>query len=310
MLTALPLALPPTAAPAPTPTAGEEVATEGGFAAEMAREGDPTPEEEDITAMALAALSCAPPPATLTAAPVEGGAAELAITTTSPAVAPPDPSPPEEGAPSEGPTPPSAEAAVRMQMADEAGDSTDAGEEGKAEAAPKETPRPAPSVPPLLTADTAPAAQSPVPLPAPAAAHSVTHPHADPPPAMARQITEGLSAALADPAAGDQIELVLRPEELGRVRFELRGEGDRLMVTLTADRPETMDLLRRHLPDLLAELEQAGYGGASLDFGQPGHSDRPPPTEAAQAVRAATDLSEPLPPQPGLTGSGGLDLRF
>ena len=197
-----------------------------------------------------------------------------------------------------------------MQMADEAGDSTDAGEEGKAEAAPKETPRPAPSVPPLLTADTAPAAQSPVPLPAPAAPHIVTHPHAEPPPAVARQITEGLSAALAEPAAGDRIELVLRPEELGRVRFELRGEGDRLMVTLTADRPETMDLLRRHLPDLLAELEQAGYGGASLDFGQPGHSDRPPPTEAAQAVRAATDLSEPLPPQPGLTGSGGLDLRF
>lgn len=56
-----------------------------------------------------------------------------------------------------------------------------------------------------------------------------------PPPA--RQLAEAVSAAMTGSGQTDRIELVLRPEELGRVRFELRSEGDRLLVILTAEPP-------------------------------------------------------------------------
>lgn len=130
------------------------------------------------------------------------------------------------------------------------------------------------------------------------------------------QAAGALAALIRDSGAqvaGDarRIELVLTPEDLGRIRFDLTPGRDGLQVTLAADRPETLDLLRRHAGDLLAELEAAGYGGATLNFGSGGN---PPAAFAAPEPGPEppeTPPIAPLPqPRPVLRAAGGLDLRL
>lgn len=113
-------------------------------------------------------------------------------------------------------------------------------------------------------------------------------------------------------ASADTVELTLNPEDLGRLRFELTRTGDQMIITLTVERPETLDLMRRHADSLLAEFRQAGYVGASLSFGhwgQGGHSQSP-------AQRAPSADPEPsIPPQqtpaaPSAPEGVGLDLRL
>lgn len=123
-------------------------------------------------------------------------------------------------------------------------------------------------------------------------------------------------------AAGGQMsmkqnsaELTLTPEDLGRIRFDLRHQGDTLIVTLSADRPETLDLMRRHAGDLRAELSAAGYGTATLDFSGSGGSRQSPDQPAqwgqpaeAETQSAPTDAPALSPPLPRV--SEGLDLRI
>ena len=67
-------------------------------------------------------------------------------------------------------------------------------------------------------------------------------------------------------------ELTLSPEELGRLTISMKQDGDFVHVTVHAERPETLDLMRRHSHELVADLRQAGFSGASLNFGQGGKS--------------------------------------
>lgn len=166
--------------------------------------------------------------------------------------------------------------------------------------------------------DAAPLAGAP-PASAPPAAPA-TAPEAAPvtaqPPAAHQQTARHLAATLQEAGAtllGDshRTELVLSPEELGRVHFEMRRQGEGLSVTLTAERPETLDLLRRHAPELKAELQAAGYEGATLEFGTsrqpPQEAAAPPPADEA-AAPPATPASVSAPPAAPV--AGGLDLRL
>lgn len=63
-------------------------------------------------------------------------------------------------------------------------------------------------------------------------------------------------------------ELLLHPEELGRLRFAIQHQGDRLTVVLSAEQAGTLDLVRRNAGDLISELTAAGFAGATLSFGQ------------------------------------------
>ncbi|MBL4928367.1 flagellar hook-length control protein FliK [Tabrizicola sp. KVB23] len=112
-------------------------------------------------------------------------------------------------------------------------------------------------------------------------------------------------------------ELTLAPEELGRIKFDIRQHGDTLVVTLTADRPETLELMRRHASDLRSELAAAGYGGATLDFA--GSGGRHPASEqpdTTSAFETFAELAPALPePQPSPAfqnpvATDGLDLRL
>ena len=91
------------------------------------------------------------------------------------------------------------------------------------------------------------------------------------------------------------VELVLSPAELGALRFEIQQSGDTVQIVLSAERPETQDLLRRHGDQLLQDFKNAGFAGASLSFGhwgsgakneQPAPIDDTPLDGAKPAVAA------------------------
>lgn len=111
-------------------------------------------------------------------------------------------------------------------------------------------------------------------------------------------------------------EVILAPEELGRLRFEIATLDDRLTVRLFIERPDTLDLMKRQSDQLLAELRQAGFSQANLSFsgwaqGQSGA----PWSQAADTPRPAHDASSDAPSAPtGVPGqlspTGRLHIRL
>lgn len=89
----------------------------------------------------------------------------------------------------------------------------------------------------------------------------------------ARQVAVQIADAVR---SGEKpIELTLNPAELGRVRLALAPGDGVMMVTVLADRPETLDLMRRHIDMLAQELRTIGYGSTAFSFGQGGDGTAP-----------------------------------
>ena len=129
------------------------------------------------------------------------------------------------------------------------------------------------------------------PVPAP---HMSTSPNTVATPT--RQLSEAIIRS--GPDAGET-ELVLSPDELGQVRFSIRNVDGQLSIVISAERPETMALLRRNADQLGAELAQSGMGGAALDFGGGGQTgERGTPSLRADASgRGQTPVIQPEPEQ-------------
>lgn len=62
------------------------------------------------------------------------------------------------------------------------------------------------------------------------------------------------------------VEVILNPVELGRVTMHLGTEGDPGRLVLLVERPETLDLIRRHSEQLLRDLRDGGMAEARLDL--------------------------------------------
>ncbi len=82
---------------------------------------------------------------------------------------------------------------------------------------------------------------------------------------VAEQLANGFRGAVDKSA-----EIMLNPAELGRVRISLHTSETGVIVTVLAERPETLDLLRRHSDSLAQEFHEIGYGAAEFSFGQGG----------------------------------------
>ncbi len=74
------------------------------------------------------------------------------------------------------------------------------------------------------------------------------------------------SAAQSQP--NGPMELTLSPEELGRVHLVFHHENGSLSVSLTIERPETLDLMRRHIETLAEELRNIGFREVNIGFGE------------------------------------------
>lgn len=130
-----------------------------------------------------------------------------------------------------------------------------------------------------------------------------------------RQVIEGVTTA---PGTGDDvIELQLRPEELGHLRFRMVQGEHGLLLNISADRPETLDLLRRHVDQLARSLSDLGYGGASFSFGEGGQSNgrggeagRGMATDHAVPTDRYQDIETPKTTARGVPPSDGLDIRI
>jgi flagellar hook-length control protein FliK len=111
-----------------------------------------------------------------------------------------------------------------------------------------------------------------------------------------------------------QIDLALRPEELGRLRFEMTTSGDKVHIVLFIERPEALDLIRRHADHLLNDLRQAGFSQSSLSFGNWSQRESPTGGEAATTAptEEPTDTLALVPPArfSPVTAIGRLDIRL
>lgn len=107
-------------------------------------------------------------------------------------------------------------------------------------------------------------------------------------------------------------ELLMNPAELGRIRFDLITQGDQVQVTLSVERPETLDLLRANAEALRQELRAAGLNTDTLNFGQ--WAQRAPSRDQTevlpeQSVGAALPQAVSAPYVKPMSTSG-LDLRL
>ena len=113
------------------------------------------------------------------------------------------------------------------------------------------------------------------------------------------------------------VELALQPEELGKVRMTMSAGADGSMtVSMHAERPETLELLRRHIGDLARDLQAMGFDNLSFSFGQDratAHRQRDLPTDDAtttEAVAIVPLANHGFADRPRMVTTGGLDLRL
>lgn len=135
-------------------------------------------------------------------------------------------------------------------------------------------------------------------------------------PDFARFVT-GQVADMIRAGSDGALEVTLRPEELGRVSLTLNGDGSSMNVSLTAERAETLDLLKRNISLLERDLADLGYSELAFDFGdapdsegsQESHPDGTFGSDITDENAAeAALIAEPTPaPRPG---QGGMDLRL
>lgn len=128
--------------------------------------------------------------------------------------------------------------------------------------------------------------------------------------AVATQIAQLLSGS----SDADSVTIRLDPPELGLLDIELVFESNRVTATLTAERPETLEMLRRHTDMLQRDLAASGFAGADIAFGdrRPGEGGHQQPGDAQPSGMAAVSPMAPAAPALATrtTAAGRLDIRL
>lgn len=133
-------------------------------------------------------------------------------------------------------------------------------------------------------------------------------------PDLARQIAQRIGEAFRHLEKG-AVEVALAPEELGHVRLVFRHHDSAApTILLQADRPETLDLMRRHVDLLAQDMRDLGYGDVTFLFQEHGQSPeyRRPATRSDPAFTPddpSPAIHTPIPPPAG-AADGALDLRI
>ena len=112
-----------------------------------------------------------------------------------------------------------------------------------------------------------------------------------------------------------QMEITLVPEELGRVRLTMTPSEAGMAVTIMAERPETLELMRRNIDLLARDLSSEGFENLSFSFGGSGAetggsmSDQND-ASGGQEWSIQTELPDTQTPAPITAAHSGLDLRL
>lgn len=155
-------------------------------------------------------------------------------------------------------------------------------------------------LPPVPTDGIRPAATpvTPQPMPSPGAAPSVLV-------QIAHAVTTAGSA---------RTDLLLSPEELGRVRLSMTMTDGTVAVLIQAERPETADLLRRNLDQLAQDFRDLGYDDITFAFQSSEDGSRDAPEWQGREAMDAAPSPQAVDPTAGVRpreqGAGNLDLRI
>ena len=90
-------------------------------------------------------------------------------------------------------------------------------------------------------------------------------------PETPRLVAAQMAEALATKGERN-IDIALSPEELGRVKMRVSTTDSSVVVTITTERPETGDLMRRHINELSEEFRRMGFEDISFEFSGEGMS--------------------------------------
>ncbi|MGL4309477.1 MAG: flagellar hook-length control protein FliK [Paracoccaceae bacterium] len=120
--------------------------------------------------------------------------------------------------------------------------------------------------------------------------------------------------------ASDRIDIALTPDDLGRLHLSMTEENGQLRVAMAAERPETLDLMRRTADLLALDLRAAGYDDVVFTFegggSQDGHQDPPVAYPQDRSASASQHTPAPIhvpdkPPRHNRADMpGSIDLRF
>jgi len=128
---------------------------------------------------------------------------------------------------------------------------------------------------------------------------------------LARHAASQIAQVLANTNA-KTTEISLNPEELGRVRLSMTAGDGAITLTIAAERPETSDLLRRHIDTLAQEFRDLGYDSLSFSFGAStdgdlGDGDGSPEDSTTEQF---AEMDVAATPTLGSGQTSGLDLRL
>ena len=134
-----------------------------------------------------------------------------------------------------------------------------------------------------------------------------------PAPETAAKAGAQIVAAISSRGMDTTIEVRLDPPELGRVMIDFEGRGaDIIRATVSAEAPETLDLMRRNIDLLQRELEKSGLQNIDLQFreGNPQSNANNKEEHFPMAGQSADDIAQQMSEMSPRTIALGLDGRL
>ena len=122
-----------------------------------------------------------------------------------------------------------------------------------------------------------------------------------------RHIAEQIVVSVANDDSGTT-EIALNPEELGRVRLHMTVTDQTVQIVIAAERPETSDLMRRHLDVLQQEFRSLRFQSVDLGFADDGGRNSPKETPKPTHIAVEAHPDDPTPTQQII--STGIDIRL
>ncbi len=142
---------------------------------------------------------------------------------------------------------------------------------------------------------------------------AVAPPLANVPSASAVPSPSHIAAQLTQIATTPQLQgrdIVLSPEELGRVRMSVQVQDSAIHVAILVERPETLDLMRRTIATLGADLRALGYQDVSFGFEQRGGSAGTTNSQDQATDDQPVGANDVEETPPSHIATGQLDLRI
>ncbi|WP_116597634.1 flagellar hook-length control protein FliK [Primorskyibacter marinus] len=124
---------------------------------------------------------------------------------------------------------------------------------------------------------------------------------------ITRQIVEAIHRA-----ADNRVEIRLNPDELGRVQIQMTTTEAGIVMSVISERPETTELLRRHIDLLAQEFEGMGYSEMEFTFNDEGASreQHSRPNHASPAESQTNTMQNQESQEATTIALTGIDIRI